>query len=158
MFFYSDHYELTELNEYLIWYQARKARVLDMQRQRLVHPFGDVDHFAVVYRHCTFFNDWLGIATPVARHRWRIPERLMWTSLPVMIDSPDYQSFVRNMQHVVDEGPKMIFDPEFSADVDELGSTRVVVESDTEFYLESDYSGASQDWHTKWTLLKIRWT
>lgn len=156
VFFYSDYAEIVELYEYLISYHARKLQMIDIHRQRLVHPFGDADHFALVYRH-HIFSDWMGIKRREARHRWRIPDRLIWSGIPILQDNPDYSSFMHDLQSRVDEGEKTTFDPDFQADVDELGSTRIVVESNAEMFLESDYNGSSTDWLMKWTLLKIRW-
>lgn len=160
MVFYEDRRELRELFEYLLSYQARRRRVLDVYRQKLVHPFGDVDHFVLAYRHCRILNSWLGIERPVGVHRWKVPDRVVWRGYPVLLDMPDYASFMS----AVEEWSKKkaederTFDPEFLADVAELGSTRFVIESERDFYLESDYSGRCIEWLTKWTMLKLRWT
>ncbi len=160
MVFYEDRRELRELFEYLLSYQARRRRVLDVYRQKLVHPFGDVDHFVLAYRHCRILNSWLGIERPVGVHRWKVPDHVVWRGYPVLLDMPDYASFmsaVEEWSKKKDEDERT-FDPEFLADVAELGSTRFVIESERDFYLESDYSGRCIEWLTKWTMLKLRWT
>jgi hypothetical protein len=156
IFFFENHDDIRALHEYLISYQVKHRRVMDMYRQRLVHPFGDVDHFALVYRHCGFFNEWLGIKTEPPLHRWLIPHRLVWSNFRVLHDTPDFQSFLRNLDETTSVGKAEVFDPEFAADLRELGDFKVVIDGQKDFYLESNRKDI--DWMIKWTLLKLRWT
>jgi hypothetical protein len=154
---FEDIHEIRQINEYLINYSNERARVLDFHRQRLVHPFGDVDRFTLMYRHLAFFRSWLGSAMEVPRYRWPVPLRLIHR-FPATTVSYDYSSFLQQIDEICETGsmPNRL-DPEFEADVKDLGGAKIVVYDNDDFYIESDHA-PTPDWLSKWTLMKLRWT
>lgn len=159
---YEQPSEIAEIRNYLLDYHHRATR--SFERRHSVHPFGDVERFALIYRHVPFF--WPDRIIPAASFSWSIPTRLCsvneLNSKFLAIDFTNYDHFLEALRGVDIKTvkPRQWFkDQEFNEDVWALGShIRVVFRSNTDICLEADYKGNDPDWETKWTLLKLRWT